>query len=105
MDEEQKWEGSPEFLAKKAKKERGVRVASFLASDVWKLDIKPYLETMKQNALARTIQVISDHAALAACVSWERSADAFEAALLETARDANLDLSEPTESEEPNIQP
>jgi len=105
MDQEAKWEESQEFKNRKAKKERGVRIASFLTSDVYELDFKPYIDKVKKASMAQAMNSVNDHGALAFALGFERGTDAFEAALIETAKDANLDLSEPKESEEPNIQP
>ena len=102
--EEEKWEGSKAFLALKAKKEKGIRAAAFLESDFWKLDMKPYLDGISKNCSARMISVINNPGEMAFWFGWERSTDAMNEALLETANAANLDLSEPAEPAEPGME-
>jgi len=102
--EEEKWEGSKAFLTLKAKKEKGIRAAAFIESDFYKLDMKPYLDGIKENSSARMIQVVNDHAEMAFWFGWERCTDAMTAALVETAKAASIDLSEPPEPAEPGME-
>ena len=102
--EEEKWEGSKAFLALKEKKEKGIRAAAFIESDFYKLDMKPYLDGIREKCSARMITVVNNHAELAFLFGWERSADAMNAALLETALAASIDLSEPPEPAEPGME-
>lgn len=82
------------------RKARGERMRGFLNSSLYKDDIKPFLDGTREEAIRASYSCFDTPNKLIACMAWSQCIDTIREALETTAKDADLDLTQPPEVDE-----